>query len=160
MAVGPLPACLEMDSIPLIWIVAGIVMVLLEFVIPGLVIIFFGVGALVTGLAMLAGLPEGNGIPFLVFSGVSVASLLGLRRQFKKIFIGTAFEGKGDPRADGDDIVGQNAKVISWSDTEAGQGKVELRGTTWNARANATFAPGDQVKVVARQGLHLDVEKT
>jgi membrane protein implicated in regulation of membrane protease activity len=146
-----------MDTIPLIWIAAGIVLILLEFVIPGLIIIFFGVGALVTGLALLIGLPGGNGIPFVVFSAVSIFSLLGLRKHFKKVFSGSAIEASAG--GDGDDITGQAARVLSWDENGGHAGKVELRGSTWNARSEETLRPGDRVTVVARHGLHLEVEK-
>lgn len=145
-----------MDWIPIAWIVAGIVLILLEFVIPGLIVIFFGVGAIVTGLALLGGLPPNNGIPFFVFSGTSILSLVALRHRFTKIFRGSAIEGTDDAQAYGDDIVGQDAKVINWAE---GTGKIELRGTTWNARADEALAVGDHVRVVGRQGLHLKIEK-
>lgn len=148
-----------MDWLPIIWIITGIACILLEFVIPGLIIIFFGVGALVTGLALLAGLPTGNGIPFILFSAVSIASIILLRKQFAKIFRGTDVVNDDGRVSSDDDIVGCSARVIAWDDTRQ-EGKIDLRGSTWNARSTDTLTVGDAVKVSKRNGIHLLVEKS
>ena len=73
-----------MESITpeLIWVLLGISLILAEFVLPGLIVIFFGFGALVVGLLLWAGMPGEGSLPFIVFSGVSVGSLLLLPRLF------------------------------------------------------------------------------
>ena len=68
-----------MDWIPLVWIVAGLLIVLLELFLSGFIAVFIGIGALVTGIAIALGLPGEGALPFLVFVGVTVGSLLALR---------------------------------------------------------------------------------
>ncbi len=46
-----------MDWIPLVWIVAGLLIVLLELFLSGFIAVFIGIGALVTGIAIALGLP-------------------------------------------------------------------------------------------------------
>ncbi|MCP4148860.1 MAG: hypothetical protein GY757_14030, partial [bacterium] len=50
-----------LSSIPpeAIWAILGVVLVFIEFIIPGLVIVFFGVGALITALTTWIGITPG-----------------------------------------------------------------------------------------------------
>jgi len=147
-----------MDSVswvPFVWIIAGIVLILLEFVIPGLIVIFFGVGALVTGLAMFMGMPDSHGLPFIVFAVVSLGSLLLLRRQFASVFKGGSVGGGGVD----DDLIGKTAVVLSWESGSSGCGKIEFRGTSWNALGDESFKAGEHVRIVGREGLALKVER-
>lgn len=141
--------------IPLVWIIAGILLILLEFVLPGFIVIFFGIGALVTGLALFLGLPDSYGLPFIVFSAVSLGSLLLLRRQFAAVFKGNA----DNANSADEDIIGKAARVVSWESGPHGSGKVEFRGSTWTANAKETFAPGDHVRITGRNGIALVVER-
>jgi len=41
-----------------IWFIAGLVLILLEFVVPGVILVFFGAGAWVVALGMWLGVIE------------------------------------------------------------------------------------------------------
>ncbi|NJN51918.1 MAG: NfeD family protein [Gammaproteobacteria bacterium] len=140
----------------LIWIVVGLALILVEFFVSGFVIIFFGIAALVTGLALWAGMSADHGIPFIVFAGVSVGSLLLLRSRFKDWFVGTTVLSAD---AD-DDFLGHEATIESGFEAAgAGRGKVAYRGAAWDARSAAgPIAKGTVVRIKARHGVVLDVE--
>ncbi len=143
-----------------VWILAGILLIVAEFVVPGLIVIFFGFSALVVGLLIWAGMPGGGALPFLVFSGVSIGSLLLLRKQFKSWFVGRSM-GVQITGVD-DDFVGHEAVVVSgFSPSQADSGRVAYRGTQWDARAvdGEAFQTGDPVKIVSRKGPVLIVER-
>ena len=140
-----------------IWIVVGIALVLLEFVLPGFIIIFLGISAIAVGMLIWAGMPESNGLPFLLFAGLSVALLVFLRRRFEAWFAGKAL----DP-ADGvfEDIVGREATVTGgFTAKEQGRGNVLLRGAVWQAKSEEKLREGDLVTIMARDGILLTVRK-
>ncbi len=69
----------------IIWFIIGLVLFLLELVIPGFVIFFFGVGAWITALLCLIANP-GINLQVIVFAVTSVLSLLALRKMIQKKF--------------------------------------------------------------------------
>ncbi|HOI10327.1 MAG TPA: NfeD family protein, partial [Myxococcota bacterium] len=62
-----------------IWVVAGLVLVVLELLTPGLFLLFFGAAAIVVGVAAGAGLAMPLWAELLAFSVLSVVSLLVFR---------------------------------------------------------------------------------
>ena len=73
---------------PLIWFLIGLGLVLVEFMIPGAIIVFFGVGAWIAALTTWIGLTDSLAWQIIVFSVSSVALLLMLRRRLKGQFLG------------------------------------------------------------------------
>ena len=71
----------------LIWFLMGVILLVMEFVMPGLIIAFFGVGACVVAVVCLFTDISLNA-QLIIFIGSSVLSLLCLRRWLKGIFIG------------------------------------------------------------------------
>ena len=69
----------------LIWFIVGLLLFLLELVLPGFVIFFFGVGAWITALLCLIADPGFN-LQAIVFAVTSVISLLLLRKMIQKKF--------------------------------------------------------------------------
>lgn len=143
-------------SLPLIWIIVGIVLVIAEFAFPGLIVVFFGFAAIFVGLALYAGLPDGNGIPFIVFSTLSLMQVFFLRRCFKTWFLGASFENADEL----EEFIGHEAVVVSGFEDGAIRGRVEFKGTNWAARlerASDTLKAGDRVHITGRKGLHLTI---
>jgi hypothetical protein len=110
------------------WLGFGLLSILLELLTSlGFYLIFFGVGALVVGA--LASLPWV--IPpwaeWLLFTGCSIVALLLFRRP-----VLARFHASGQ-RLKLECLVGETALVLE--DIAVGSiGRVELQGTTWNAR--------------------------
>ena len=89
-----------MDSISpeLIWLIVGLVFLFLEFLIPGVVLVFFGLGAFITAALVWAGVLGSMTGQLLFFSAASLVLLFSLRR-----FVSRAFRGKVKANADYDD---------------------------------------------------------
>ena len=51
-------------------------------------------------------------------------------------------------------MIGAPAKVLDWDGTK---GRVRVRSETWQARADATFTAGEEVRVTAMDGLVLQI---
>lgn len=139
-----------------LWFIAGVIFVLAEFVIPGFVICFFGVSALiVAGLIWLV--PSLSiTLQLLLFAALGVVLLLLCR-----LLMPRAFRGKKDDvelDIDGDDVAGATC-VCTEAITPLAAGKVEFRGANWNAVADNEIAAGEICTVLSRNNLKLKVVK-
>ncbi len=138
----------------IIWFLVGLVLLIMEFALPGLVIFFFGVGAFVVAIVCLI-TDIGLNAQLIIFIVASVLSLLCLRTWLKSIFMGH-IKSKQDMTEDLKEFVGEQAVVIE-TITKAG-GKVELHGTNWSAQADGEISEGTTVEVVGKDNLTLKVK--
>ena len=139
-----------------IWAFIGLLMVGLEFVIPGLVIIFFGAGAIVTSIltAIVPGLKSGIGWQILLWLGASSLSLAALRKYLSKVFRGKTLIDTGD------ELSGKTAQVTERI-TPDNPGRVHFEGTSWKASSyTETLEEGETVTVLKQEGLTLIVSKS
>jgi membrane protein implicated in regulation of membrane protease activity len=136
-----------------IWFLIGLVLLLLEFLIPGLIIFFFGIGAWITALAFLIFTPDIN-IQIVIFLVSSVLALVLLRRYLKKRF----FKEGGDNTASLDnEFIGRTA--VAETDIPAeGRGKINFKGTLWNADSEVDIKKGDRVIILAKESITLKVK--
>ncbi|MBB5517717.1 NfeD family protein [Amphiplicatus metriothermophilus] len=70
---------------------------------------------------------------------------------------GAALGGESGDHRIADEWGGERVTVTEWSGAE---GYVRAGGELWRARAAAPLAPGEEVEVVRRAGLVLEVRKT
>jgi len=117
-----------------IWVLAGFVLLAVEVASPGgFYVFFFGVGALAVGLLAALGVTETIRLQGVLFTALSVVSLLCFRRPIlKKMQV-------HGPTGEIDSLVGASVVVHDEIDP-GGLGKAELRGSTWNAK-NAGETP-------------------
>jgi membrane protein implicated in regulation of membrane protease activity len=141
----------------LIWLAAAVVLILGEFVAPGLVIIFFGIGALITSITTWLGWTEDLGTQAMVFGISSFGLLFALRRWAKNIFVGNSDGDGGDLD---DDFTGREARVVRDIPGGIGDGRVEIKGAEWKARSAGPVTAGSTVIIERREGLTLHVRPT
>lgn len=140
----------------LIWFIAGLVLILLEFAAPGVIIVFFGVGAWITALATWLGLADSLTLQLLVWAASSVLLLLILRRRLAERFHG--FEsGRQDPLANLDEVAGREVLVTEDIGPDHRRGRVEFKGADWTAVATAPIAAGRLAVIEKIDGLTLHV---
>lgn len=141
----------------LIWFLVGLIMLLFEFMLPGLIIFFFGVGAwVVAGLCFF--LPLTLTWQLVVFLATSIVCLLVLRKTLKRVFFGRIVH---DPKASeyADENVGREATVDTRIAPHA-PGRIELNGTLWKAVSEHTIEKGTAVKIIAKDNLTFTVKPT
>ncbi len=140
-------------SIEVLWFVLGAVFLLLELVIPGVVFVFFGIAAWLTGgLTYLFAIPLEAQL--LVFVLSSVLGILTLRRLLKERFF-------NESQATEEDLAEEfeGEKVIAETDFDSsGEGKVAYRGSTWKATASRPVNKGDSLRIIAKHNIKLEVE--
>lgn len=135
-----------------IWILFGLLLLVAEIVTPGgFYFIFFGAGAIAVGV--LAGFNAAGPLWFQ-FISFSVLSLLALWLFREKLLRLT----RGGSRQRVDSLIGETAMAVDEIPAK-GFGKVEMRGTSWNARNmdNKPLKGGERVKVERVEGLTLFV---
>lgn len=136
------------------WAIVGIGLMLCEFIVPGLILFFFGLGALITALAVWL-FPLDLPAQLAVFTAASLISLFGLRRLIKPVFMGKESAVNDDTLLEG--MAGQEA-VVSEDISPGISGKVMLNGTLWKAESEETLASGQTVTVTGQRSLTLFVK--
>lgn len=138
---------------PWFWMILGALLILSEFFATGIVAIFFGVGAILVGIATAIGLISSPAEQIVLFAVFSVAALLFAREKIKVWFRGKVsdrWEGDQDP------ISARGARVTVTRAFKQGAGKVRLNGVEWNAECDSNgFEVGDTAWVVGHRGITL-----
>jgi inner membrane protein len=139
----------------LIWFLVGIALLILELIIPGLIIAFFGIGACVVALVCLITDISLNA-QLIIFIVSSVLLLLCLRKWLRSIFMGHS-ESKQNLSEDLQDFLGRRAVVMEKIGPNL-TGKVEFHGTNWQASAEEEIAEGVAVEIIGKDNLTLKVK--
>lgn len=145
------------DSAVLLWFFIGFFLILAELAMPGFVVIFFGVGAWVTCLALELSLIKSFNMQLLTFLLASGASLLLFRKKGRQLFEGKK-SGKLGPFDSVDDFTGQRAIVVEPIVPDQPGGKVEFHGTRWSAESAESLSAGEPVEIIRRDNLTLIVK--
>ncbi|WP_421901003.1 NfeD family protein [Maridesulfovibrio sp.] len=138
-----------MDGLPLwlIWLGAGLVLALLELAVPGMVLIFFSLGCLLSALAAFI-FSDALVLQVAVFCISSAGSLLILRRAFMAWFQGQV----SDVVDDGYENSPEGALAeVSKDFSNDGYGQIKYRGSFWKAvsQSDHNFVVGDKVRIVS-----------
>ena len=135
-----------------IWFLIGLVLIILELAIPGLVLIFFGIGAWLTALACLLFDIDVN-TQLFIFTAGSVLSLALLRKALKKRYM----DRKSPDGELEDEYIGHEA--VALSSFSAGEtGKVSFKGTNWEAVSQQAIAAGQRLRITGYKSIRLFVE--
>ncbi len=129
----------------MIWLLAGVALLVGEIVIPGVFLVWLGVAALGTGAATLAaGLTLGLEVPLFALLA-ALAVLAGWRMQRPRHpVLNTPQSG----------LVGRSAVALAF---EGREGRVRVGDSDWPARLAAGANSSDSLQVVAVEGTTLVV---
>jgi membrane protein implicated in regulation of membrane protease activity len=141
----------------IVWFVVGAILLLAELLVGGFLAIFFGAGAWITALLLWIGLINGPWQSLLVFLLSSILSLVALRRRLKPV-VPRSISDSQDTDEILDGFRGQRAVVVETIDARRKTGKVEFRGTTWNACSDIRIDTGAVVEIVSRDNIILRVK--
>ncbi|OHB65263.1 MAG: hypothetical protein A2Y76_08695 [Planctomycetes bacterium RBG_13_60_9] len=145
----------EWLSPELIWFLVGLLLLFIELIVPGLVIIFFALGAWAVAAVCLFTTLTLN-VQLGLFIVVSVLSLVLARGWVKGIFSGYVTS-RQQADMDLNDYLGQRV-VVTAKITPKLPGKVEFRGVPWMAAADQEIEEGAVVEIVAKDNLTLKVK--
>lgn len=135
------------------WLLTGVVLMVLELVIPGLISVFLGLGAILTALLSYFGILESISSQITFFFISSFALILIFRERFSRWF--PSLE-KRDFKKEEVDIIGKSVEILSDTDFETSDGRARFQGTTWNARSlGRVLRSGEKAIIVKRENLTL-----
>lgn len=134
---------------PAVWIIAGLVLAALEIVVPGFVIIWFGVAGVITGvLAIFVRNPYIQFGVFLVLSGIMVVFSQRIARKITR----------PEPEQVGANRMAGVTGIVVQDIAPPEFGRVKVGGDEWRAAAGCAIPAGGTVKVIEVIGTHLVVE--
>lgn len=137
-----------------IWLLVMAVMIVIELAVPGLVSIWFALGALAAYVAALIGL--GPALQVVVFVLVSLVTLI-LTRPLAAKYINRKAE-----KTNKDSVPGRKAIVTETIDNIKASGTVELDGMPWSARSiseEEIIPVGEEVLVDHIEGVKCIVKR-
>ena len=146
-----------MPSPELIWFICGAALILLEFIVPGVILVFFGLGAWIVTLTTYMGITQSASTQLLTFAGASVVLLLLLRRYIKSRFMGFVRDSQA-PEVNLDEFTGKTVLVLE-DIAPPNLGKVEFKGSPWTAEADVPMSKGERGVIEKLDGLTLKIRK-
>jgi membrane protein implicated in regulation of membrane protease activity len=148
---GEIPVDLTFLKEPaMIWFLIGLVLIVAEFAAPGVVIIFFGLGAWAAALAVLA-VEMSLFFQIVIFLVVSITTLLALRKRFVAVS-----ENTPDMT---DEFIGKQAEVEQ-PIARGAYGQVKFKGALWKAETTSdqVLEKGTMVEIVGYESIILKVK--
>ena len=139
----------------MIWIVIGIIFFISEIFIPGLVALFFGLGAWSLAIILfLVNTPIILSVQIIIFSVFSIVYLVIIRKKWKNYFFG---EEKDKGGRDDDEFLNQKVPVIK-DIIPPHSGEIRLKGSVWQAFSEEEIKTNTMVRIVKVEGIHFYVE--
>ena len=140
-----------------LWLGSGIFLMAIEFLVPGLVLVFVGLGSLTVVFGMHFGYIDGILQQFITFFISSIIYLLTLRFLVLRFVPSVTRKENID---EDEEVMGSIVEIVA--DINSGEfGRVEHSGSTWQARAEGdqTILKGEQVKIIGRDNITWIVQK-
>ncbi len=142
-------------SMSVLWLVAMVLLLIVEAAVPGLISIWFAIGALAALISALFHAPLW--LQLVWFFAVSILTLV-LTRPLVKKYVNSRVT-----PTNADMVLGKDAIVTETIDNVRAKGAVMLDGKVWTARLaqdGITVEEGETVRVLRIEGVKLIVEKT
>jgi membrane protein implicated in regulation of membrane protease activity len=138
----------------LIWFLVGIGFFVVELILPGFIMFFFGIGAWCVA-ATLAIVSLSQNTQLTVFIVSSLASLFLLRSWLRSVFWGEESEESDSVNVNSAPTTGMVTETIS----PPAPGRVKYGGSSWQAVAEELIPADTVVEVIERQDLIITVRK-
>lgn len=142
-----------LNNASVLWFIAGFIIFLLEFVVPGLVLFFFAVGAWIVSLLTLT-MDISINIQLIIFLSSSLVTLLLFRKWLQKLVWARQSTSEIE-----DEFVGKTGKAETFIGPGV-DGKIDFKGTSWNASSEDTIEKGETVLITGNRSILLIVKST
>lgn len=139
------------------WLIAGGVLILLEFLLPGMVVFFLGLAAFTVAGGIWAGLTKEIHHILLNFLISSILYLVFLRQVVVKFLPADVHKAETD---EDKLLIGKEVTVLLTVNTANADGRVRYSGTTWPAKSeDKILYPGDKGIITGRENISLIIKK-
>jgi len=136
-----------------IWFIIGFACFLLEFVVPGLILFFFAVGAWVVAILSLF-MDLSINEQLLIFLGTAILTIVFFRKWVKNIMLSRKESNEIE-----DELIGKTGKAETFIGPGV-NGKIDFRGTSWDACSDDSIQKGEIVKIVGNDSILLIVKSS
>ena len=141
------------ENAAVIWFIAGFILFLFEFLVPGFILFFFAVGAWVVALLCLF-IDLSLNAQLIIFLVNSVLSILLFRNWAKKMILVRKHSSEIE-----DEFLGKTGKAET-SIAPGKNGKVDFKGTTWDATSEDNIEKGENVTIIGNDSILLIVKSS
>lgn len=135
----------------LLWMIAGLAMLIIEVVVGTFFLMWVGAGALITAVAALL-FPGMVWLQWLIFAVVS-SVLLAVSRPFAR-----SLHARVTVPSNVDGLIGQQAVVLQTIDGHANTGRIRIRSEEWRARSDSVIPDDEKVVITGIEGTTLLVK--
>jgi len=136
---------------PVIWFIIGFIFFILEFAVPGFILFFFGIGAWIVAILTLV-MDVSINTQLFTFLGSSAVTILLFRRWVKNIMFAKKHSSELE-----DEFLGKTG-IAETPISPGRDGKVDFKGTSWNARSEDIIETGERVTIVGNESIILIVK--
>jgi membrane protein implicated in regulation of membrane protease activity len=136
---------------PVIWFIIGFIFFILEFAVPGFILFFFGIGAWIVAILTLV-MDVSLNTQLFTFLGSSAVTILLFRRWVKNIMFAKKHSSELE-----DEFLGKTG-IAETPISPGRDGKVDFKGTSWNARSEDIIETGERVTIVGNESIILIVK--
>lgn len=138
----------QFDTTSLFWLILGAVLIILEFIVPGAILAFLGIAALIVGGFYYYGMLSSILYGFIYWFIISLVLVFFLRSFVLRFMPADC---RYQPVDEDDNATGSWAEVVE--EIRPGQpGRIRFRGTTWQARGEGHCVKGAKVMIAGRMG--------
>ena len=134
-----------------IWFIAGFIFFVLEFALPGLILFFFALGAWITAITCLF-FDVSIDTQLIIFGASTIVTILLFRKSLRKILYTRRQSSEIE-----DEFIGKTGRAETFIGPGR-NGKVDFKGTSWDAKSEDSIEPGDEVIVVGNESILLIVK--
>jgi inner membrane protein len=132
----------------LIWTIAGGVFILSELIIPGMITIFIGLAAVLTGLGIKFSYLDSPASVFTTFIVSTLFFLIVIRTFFLRFYKGDTTVHNVDEQEDM-----KGSIVVVEDDIEPYKdGRIHFRGSTWQARSDISIQKNAKAIILRLEG--------
>ena len=142
-----------MQNMTYIWLAAMIILLIFEAIVPGLISIWFALGALAALIAALAHAPIW--LQIVIYLITSLASLI-LTKPLVQKYVNSKVQ-----HTNADAVIGKECIVTEKVDNVMGTGSAKVDGKEWSARSsadNVTISKGSRARIISIEGVKLIIE--
>jgi inner membrane protein len=143
----------NLNNAAVVWFIAGFVLFLLEFVMPGFILFFFAVGAWIVAILTLFFNLSIN-TQLIIFLVSSILTILLFRKWLKKLILTRKATSEIE-----EELIGKTGRAETF--IGPGQnGKIDFKGTSWEAQSDDKIEKGENVTIIGNDSILLIVKST
>jgi len=147
---------LILENMVYLWFIIGVLLLLSELFIPSLILIFWGFGAIFTGIVGIFYTFPLN-IQIVIFIISSILFLVFLRKYLKQFFSGFQTQ-QAEGESDLDEFTNKQA-VVTEKIVPPSRGRVSFRGTIWDAESEEEIDVDKPVLIIGKESICLKVKQ-